>query len=75
MAYLVNLSLRIKGRSDYRHIGIIDIGVPPTSDPEAEITLRLPEGREVRARIDQNHLVPVHAHDRDAPPVLYVTEV
>jgi hypothetical protein len=75
MAYFVNLSLRTKSSSDYRHIGIIDIGVPPTSDPEAEITVRLPEGRDVRARIDQNHLVPVHAHDREALPVIYATEV
>lgn len=75
MAYLVNLSFRAKGQSDYTHIGIIDIGGPLTSDPDQTLTVRLPEGREARVRIDQNHLVPVHGHDQDNPPVIYATEV
>ncbi len=73
MAYIVNLCFRAKGKRDYEHFGNVDIGEPLTS--EGEQAIRHPDGREVRVRIDQNHLVPVHGHDDEGPPVIYVTEL
>lgn len=73
MTYLINLCLRAKGEREYAHLGLVDIGEPLTSDREQ--TIKLPQGREVRVHIDQNHLIPVHERDVDSPPVIYVTEV
>ncbi|HEV2546222.1 MAG TPA: hypothetical protein VGU20_02695 [Stellaceae bacterium] len=73
MAYIVNLSFRAKGKRDYEHLGNVDIGEPLTS--EGEPTIKLPDGREVRVHIDQSHLIPVHGHDTEDPPVIYVTEL
>lgn len=73
MAYIVNLCFRAKGKLDYEHLGNVDIGEPLTG--EGEQAIRHPDGREVRVRIDQNHLIPVHGHDAEGPPVIYVTEL
>ncbi len=73
MAYVINLCFRAKGEPDYTHLGIVDIGKPLTSDREQ--TIRLPDGRDVRVRIDQNHLIPVHEYGGENPPIIYVTEV
>lgn len=73
MTYLINLCFRAKGKNTYEHLGSVDIGEPPSS--EHEQTIKLPEGREVRVQIDHNHLIPVHAHDIESPPIIYVTEL
>ncbi len=73
MAYVVNLCFRAKGRQDYEHLGNVDIGEPLAS--ERELTIKLPDGREVQVCIDQAHLIPVHGHETEGAPIIYVTEL
>lgn len=73
MTYVIDLCFRAKGRRAYEHLGKVDIGEALTSDEEQ--TIRLPDGREVRVRVDESHLIPVHPHDTESPPVIYVTEL